>query len=425
MQRGLMMKWILSLAMAAAIAAPAFAEPTPDAVGASSMAPLPLGVEARPVALTRVGSLLRNDQKVGTVLWGAICIEPVDVTWAQVAKGFVGLQDVFREELTAAGFKPDKTPGNLFADNEAPSADLQVGAMMKSVDASGCQNTLRISSKMALDVEWQVYSTLRREVVLTVTTHGTAQRSHSALGSAPKESRSIEQDAFVSNVRALLADERFRTLVTAPDGAVPPATAATIAKSPITLIGGPKAPVRIAEASGAVVEIFAQDSFGSGVLVSTDGYILTAQHVVGDMKTVRIRWSDGFETTGQVMRTDKRRDVALIRSDTHGRSPLRVQRMTPELGASVFAIGAPLDPKLQNTVTRGVISGQRIIDGFNFIQSDTQVTHGNSGGPLLNGRGEVIGITDLAFRPDGENEKLNFFIPAGDALDFLGLKAAP
>jgi S1-C subfamily serine protease len=159
------------------------------------------------------------------------------------------------------------------------------------------------------------------------------------------------------------------------------------------------------------------------VLISSDGYLLTNHHVVGEAKTVRVRWSDGFESTGEVIRSDRGRDVALIRTEPHGRTPLALNTATPEIGAPVFAIGTPLDPKLQNTVTRGIVSGSRIIEGFRFIQSDAPVTHGNSGGPLLDAHGEVIGLTDKGMSPEA-GSSLNFFIPIGDALDFLGLKPA-
>jgi len=157
------------------------------------------------------------------------------------------------------------------------------------------------------------------------------------------------------------------------------------------------------------------------VLVSSDGYLLTNHHVVGETTQVKIRWSDGLETTGQVIRSDKRRDVALIKTEPRGRVALAVNRAIPPPGTTVFAIGTPLDPALQSTVTRGVVSATRIVDGFNFIQSDTPVTHGNSGGPLLDEHGAVVGLTDWGV-PAAQGSTLNFFIPIGDALDFLALK---
>ena len=102
-----------------------------------------------------------------------------------------------------------------------------------------------------------------------------------------------------------------------------------------------------------------------------------------------------------------------------GRQPLGLHRAAPQPGDTVFAIGAPIDPKLQNTVTRGVVSANRIMDGFAFIQSDVTVDPGNSGGPLLDEQGRVLGFTDIGIRTAEAPTGLNFFVPIDDALRFL------
>jgi serine protease Do len=123
-----------------------------------------------------------------------------------------------------------------------------------------------------------------------------------------------------------------------------------------------------------------------------------------------------------VVRADKRRDVALIKADPRGRQPLRLQTQAPQPGDTVFAIGAPLEKELQSTVTRGVASANRIRDGFSYIQSDVTVNHGNSGGPLLNDKGEVLGLTEMGLAPNDTPVGLNFFTPISDALAFLSLE---
>ena len=121
------------------------------------------------------------------------------------------------------------------------------------------------------------------------------------------------------------------------------------------------------------------------------------------------------------MRTHAKRDVALIKADPHGRDAVPVRSSAPQPGDTVFAIGEPLG--FQNTVTRGVVStSNRIVDGFRFIQSDVVTNHGNSGGPLLDEKGQLVALTDFGIQP-GENVQIgqNFFIPIKDALDFLGI----
>jgi serine protease Do len=153
--------------------------------------------------------------------------------------------------------------------------------------------------------------------------------------------------------------------------------------------------------------------------------MLTNAHVVGSSKSVVVRWSDGIETPADVIRISTVRDIALIKTQVRSRSPLRLEPGTMPVGRTVFAVGAPLDRKYQGTVTRGVVSASRIIDGLSYVQSDVTVNPGNSGGPLLNESGSVVGVTDLGFQPDGLPTGINLFIPIGDALDFLNLKTAP
>jgi len=387
------------------------------ALAQTAVPPLPAGANPRPVSFARMGAVVREGQRVGTYWTGTVCIVDTPLYWGDVAKGFEGIKDMFAEELKAAGFRPDVDPGNLFAEAGSSGGDLQVGAMVKAVDISVCENVVNTKGKAAFDIDWQVYSTLRREVVATIPTSVSVQQKISS-----KAERNITQEAFVQSVRALLANEQFRKLVLSAD---PSTTPGKVADAQIQLKAPAARAVRIADATGSVVAVFAGSGMGSGVLVSDDGYFVTAQHVVGDAKTVKIRWSDGMESTAEVVRSDKRRDVALLKAEPRGRTPLRVERARLDPGAQVYAIGTPLDPTLQNTVTRGVISGQRMLNGFTFIQSDVAVTHGNSGGPLLNDKGAVVGLAELVFRPEGENESLNFFVPAGDVLDFLQLKAAP
>lgn len=411
------MRPVLHALLIAALAGPAAAQPKAPVTVA--VAPLPAGSVVKPVAFARLRAVMSGDQRVGTFSNSAFCLDPNPVTWQKLAPVFNSTRDVFGEELKAAGFKPAVDPTNLFADQQSSVADLQVGALFKHVDVTLCEATLTVSGKVSVDIEWQVYSSLRREVVATVETHGSAQKSRGLNGR--EEGRSVYQMAVAENVRGLMADPGFRALVTAPDAAVPSGATESAARTPIRLVGAAAGTTTIADAVGAVVSVFAGQGFGSGVLVSSDGYILTNHHVVGETTQVRVRWSDGLETTGEVVRSDRRRDVALIKTEPRGRTALALNRTVPPPGTPVFAIGTPLDPKLQNTVTRGIVSATRIVDGFSFIQSDTPVTHGNSGGPLLDEHGAVVGLTDWGVAAQ-LGSTLNFFIPIADALDFLALK---
>ena len=229
-------------------------------------------------------------------------------------------------------------------------------------------------------------------------------------------------EGFRENVRRLLANDEFRKLVTAPS--IGPTAAATTPLAEVQLTRG-TSHLGPSQATAAVAVVFAADGSGSGFLISADGYLLTNQHVVGGSKYVKLKWSDGAETLGEVVRVDPRRDVALVKTDAHGRAPLDLRLGPVRQGEPVYAIGSPMGEALQNTMTRGIVSATRVQDGQPIIQSDVAVTHGNSGGPLLDETGRVIGITESGMAPAGSPIGLNFFIPIDDALRVLALTPAP
>jgi S1-C subfamily serine protease len=143
---------------------------------------------------------------------------------------------------------------------------------------------------------------------------------------------------------------------------------------------------------------------------------------VGDAKQVRLRWSDGIETVGQVIRVAKNRDIALIKTDARDRIPLAIKRGAVSPGQRVYAIGTPLDKAFEGTVSSGIISANRTIEGLRYLQSDTNILPGSSGGALLDETGAVIGIAVSGYQKDGQAVGLNMFIPIGDAMDFLALE---
>jgi serine protease Do len=254
-------------------------------------------------------------------------------------------------------------------------------------------------------------------VVAHVSTNGTFKLDQAAPAGVTK----LLMDAFAANVRELAANADFRTALSAPralaKGVLLPGQ-----QSPIALPGSLKAGQRkIADAVGSVVTLMTGSGSGSGVLVSSDGNILTNAHVVGDDTAVRVRWSDGIETLAQVVRVAKSRDIAVVKTNPRDRSPLAIKRGAITPGQRVYTIGSPLGKMFEGTVSSGVISADRIIDGLRYIQSDATISPGSSGGALLDESGSVIGIAVSGYQNNGP-AGLNMFIPIGDAMDFLSLE---
>jgi len=164
---------------------------------------------------------------------------------------------------------------------------------------------------------------------------------------------------------------------------------------------------------------------GSGVFITDQGYILTNNHVVENTKQVSIVLSDGTEEQATIVGTDPYSDIAVLKTD--GKVPAVATLGNSDAldpGESVIAIGSPLG-NFKNTVTVGVVSATgRSIDTGNgyqiedLIQTDAAINHGNSGGPLVNLAGEVIGINTLIVRNTNNGdvaEGLGFAIPANTA----------
>jgi S1-C subfamily serine protease len=403
----------------------AFAQPAQDML----VGPDPAGTAQGSVKLSNVFiALPAGEQWLSLMRGSVICFsQPVVETWpgGREAQKLSPYFAPFKTELEQAGYKV-VTPGedNLF-DPQSGSADYEAAAVITSARIDGCVNpggALNggqggIRGDGSLKVDWQIYSRIRKQVVARVSTSGTSKLSKSVPGGVTR----LIVEAFASNVRQLAAQADFRTALSAP-GALAKETVQPGQQSKIALLGSRKAPPRkIDEAVGSVVMLDTGTGTGSGLLVSEDGYVLTNAHVVGDSKSVRVRWSDGIEKLGDVVRIAKARDIALVKTEARDRMPLAIKRGAVTPGQRVYAIGTPKDKRFQSTVSSGIVSANRVIDGLRFIQSDTAVSPGSSGGALLDEGGSVIGVTVARYENDGP-ANLNMFIPIGDAMDFLSLE---
>jgi len=154
-------------------------------------------------------------------------------------------------------------------------------------------------------------------------------------------------------------------------------------------------------------------TFGSGVIYKSNGYIITNAHVVSDMENIVVVLSNGKAYTARLKAIDEVSDLALIKIDKGRLKPAEFGHINDvTAGETVVAIGTPLSFSLRNSVTKGIISGMnRSVDGeYRFIQSDAAINGGNSGGPLVNMKGQVIGINTIKFVGYGV-EGLSFSIP--------------
>ncbi len=161
----------------------------------------------------------------------------------------------------------------------------------------------------------------------------------------------------------------------------------------------------LAKVAASVVMIAVHDregnitATGSGIIISADGYILTNHHVIhgGSFYTVRIEEDEALYTTDEVIKDNSFLDLALIRIDGKMPRPAPLYQGSDKLvrGQKVVAIGSPLG--MFNSVSDGIISGLRTIDDVKMIQFTAPISHGSSGGALINLYGEIIGISTAGF----------------------------
>ncbi len=158
---------------------------------------------------------------------------------------------------------------------------------------------------------------------------------------------------------------------------------------------------------------------GSGFIISPDGIILTNHHVVNGADEIKVHLPDKRDFTAKILGTDEKTDIAVIKIDGTDLPVVKLgQSKDVKVGEWVAAIGAPFG--LENTVTQGIVSAiSRDLPGDQyvpFIQTDAAVNPGNSGGPLFNMKGEVIGINSQIFSTSGGFMGLSFAIPIDEVL---------
>ncbi|HET8731637.1 MAG TPA: DegQ family serine endoprotease [Moraxellaceae bacterium] len=163
-----------------------------------------------------------------------------------------------------------------------------------------------------------------------------------------------------------------------------------------------------------------RQSFGSGFIISKDGYVLTNNHVVQGADKVTVRLNDRRELDAEVVGTDERSDVALLKIDAKDLPVLRIGNPEQlQVGEWVLAIGSPFG--FDYSVTSGIVSAKaRALPNeayVPFIQTDVAINPGNSGGPLLNMQGDVVGINSQIYSRSGGFMGLSFAIPIDVAME--------
>lgn len=383
---------------------------------------VPISGVSKPIQFKKIVVKLNRGEDIGSVQSGILCVPRADLIWrgGRVDVSNEDFTDVFREELTKANYEVVGNSDALFEDPNDWKAEYLIAGLVTEMQANICYpwggvgNWTSGKGEAYMKVNWQIYSRLNRKVVYETSTEGSSKIDDSS----PTGPSDVFLNAFSDATKNLLADKGFHDLIVNSNQ-----PAQNESYSTLNVVNKPLFSTSIQEninyVRSGVSTIFAGDGHGSGFFISGAGYMLTNEHVVGGAKFVKVKLTTGREILGEVIRTDSARDVALIKTEESNMDALPIRNIDINVGEEVFAIGSPLDEEYSTTVSKGVVSSYRVIDGKRFIQSDVNVLPGSSGGPLLDSMGNVVGITVEGIFIGNAPTGLNFFIPIKEALTSL------
>ena len=365
------------------------------------------------------------------------------ITGSQL-KRYIGKAEyygTFFAAMEEMGYAVLGDPHDLFLSAEdLESAVYRVGAVLTHIDLQLCMEgdwwdghyTGRARGTGSVRVDWQIYSKRDEKRVLRLRTRGRTALSEMTDDGIGQ----LVLGSFREAVREFGEAESFLKTVSLERGtqeaAFPVATTSRRSRwEPMALPNRRLFREPFVEHSQellqAAVSIPIGGGHGSGFFVTEDGYLLTNRHVVGNAKKVKVRLHDGLELEGEVLRRDRERDIALVKVPVSRAKVLPIRHRPLAVGEGVYAIGSPLDLGLSGTVSRGVVSAHRINarNGLPDIQADVDIHDGNSGGPLVDAFGNVVGISVRGHSKDEYSTGINFFIPIRSALEHLEIALPP
>lgn len=407
----------------------------------ASMIHFKVDVATRSIALTRVASSLLTGSTIGRFskcLFGELLtdLHPEDAFERTLINDY---SQVFLTEAGSAGYKlAAREQGNLFEEGGATKAEIQIGAGITSLRLEGCYGEGLVSRKTEIEgyvlVDWQVFDPLQRKLLYRVSKQGYVKLKRDGFS----ERIVIEgaREAFKNSARALLIDKAFIEAVKDPRGGAPaadgilfpeatnaaPMAATQIARLPLSTTDFRTS---VKDIQQQVATILTPGGTGSGFYISRD-LLLTNHHVIAGYTDVRVSFFGGRQIAGTVIATDARRDIALVRTESQAFAGLPLRLENPPLASQVFVIGSPLGQENEGSVSAGIVSAFRDHEYGPMIQSDVGVTHGNSGGPMFDEKGNVIGLTDIGLTDqNGGKTQVNLFIPIADGLKKLNIELGP
>lgn len=322
---------------------------------------------------------------------------------------------------------------NLFGNEERlleQSSKFEIGALIKEIDLDYlCQYKTRwynYTKDCEMLIEWQLFNKDTKEIKKYVV-KSSARIFLKSNYVWPVNIVDVLKKGFRNNVANLLLKTEIVNNLSG-EGNKQPQHLTSKNKTPL-FIQKSKSKIDTHDLSkimddmkNSVVTITTSNGHGSGFIIGEDGLILTNQHVVEDKEKIKVVFENKMKVPAKVIRVNEQFDLAVLKIVGEGYSPVCISEAEDiKVGQDAFAIGTPADDVLSLSVTKGIVSGIRELDGKKFIQTDVSINPGNSGGPLINAKGNVIGIVCMKLVAD-EIEGLGFAISISEALDVLNIQ---
>lgn len=355
------------------------------------------------------------------------------IKWeGSVKAGERSFENRFNQTLDKAGFRiPRRKDPKLFATREERpelprflvGVELrEVAVNLRHIEGKNYgEGPIRGNTQLML--EWKVFDRTSGKVVLSIQTEGRSQHRQ-----RPGFVQSDNITAFEDALLKFLAEGRFVELLRSNPLAPHTSPTDSIAAPPNVINAVKNPPFKnlsemIRYADRSCVTVITDAGHGSGVIINSEGYVLSAQHVIDGTNRVEVQFSDGLRQDATIILADVEHDLVLLDIAGSGFKPLPITSSdSTGLGDEVVTIGTPADLALGQSVSKGILSGKRRIDDRIYLQTDLAVNPGNSGGPLINEKGEVIGIVQSKLVGKGI-EGLGFAVPMEVVMERLRLRS--
>jgi len=373
-----------------------------------------------------------SNKKIGAEYYGPACSRrhsTLDLKAVSYKFDVRRYRRKFSQIMQANGYRAEETDIPVFLINKINRTGLVFTAEIRNLQVNSCtQNRQQARDKQALtatymSVYWSVYDSHTGKIIFQVTTEGSDNGLYYRSNNLGKQTSQLQ--AFRMAAGNLLANKKLIELF--KKGA--PTKAIDTDNSELERFAGLPLSVKMRsggennkftrvvwELKRGSVTIRSSNGHGSGFIFSEKGYVVTNAHVVRGEKKVIVVF-DNMELEAKILRVDRKRDVALLKINNFKGRGLRISGYNVSEGEKIYIIGTPLHEKLSHTVTSGIISAKRRLDdGNNYYQTDAAINAGNSGGPVFNENGNVIGIAVSGLlNQSGGSLNINFIIPINDA----------